>query len=108
MSQRKISQNMKNLNEIAGDEIIRHHDMDYERLWNTLNRTDMKILIGMSLSGIPPLSSEFSKKFFNGASSTIFSSLKRLLQSGLVIKTSTGYEIDDPMFKRWLMNKRQI
>ncbi|MCF8296164.1 MAG: ATP-binding protein [Melioribacteraceae bacterium] len=98
---------MKNPVEEAVDEIIRHHDMDYERLWNTINRTDMKILIGMSLSELTPLSSEFSKKYFAGASSTIFSSLKRLAQSGLVIKTELGYEIDDPFFKRWV-NKRRI
>jgi len=97
----------KNLVEEAVGEIIRHHDMDYERLWNTINRTDMKILIGMSLSEITPLSSEFSKKYFTGASSTIFSSLKRLAQNGLVIKTGFGYEIDDPFFKRWI-NKRRL
>lgn len=98
---------MKNPVEEAVSEIIRHHDMDYERLWNTINRTDMKILIGMSLSEITPLSSEFSKKYFTGASSTIFSSLKRLAQKGLVIKTEFGYEIDDPFFKRWV-NKRRL
>lgn len=90
----------KNPVDEAANEIIRHHDMDYERLWNTINRTDMKILIGMSLSGIAPLSSEFSKKYFTGASSTIFSGLKRLAQNGLMIKTESGYEIDDPFFKR--------
>ena len=97
---------MKNPVEEAVDEIIRHHDMDYERLWNTINRTDMKILIGMSLSEITPLSSEFAKKYFRGASSTIFSSLKRLAQNGLVIKTEFGYEIDDPFFKRWVKRRR--
>jgi AAA+ ATPase superfamily predicted ATPase len=90
----------------ACDEIIRHHDMDYERLWHTINRTDMKILIGMALLEISPLSSEFSRKYFNGASSTIFSGLKRLTQNGLLIKTVSGYEIDDPLFRKWLMNRR--
>jgi hypothetical protein len=97
---------IKNSVEEALNEIIRHHDMDYERLWNTINRTDMKILIGMSLSEIPPLSSEFSKKYFTGASSTIFSGLKRLAQKGMVIKTGSGYEIDDPFFKRWINLRR--
>ena len=36
---KNVAKNMKNLNEITGDEIIRHHDMDYGRLWNTLNIT---------------------------------------------------------------------
>jgi AAA+ ATPase superfamily predicted ATPase len=97
---------LKNPVEEAVKEIIKHHDMDYERLWNTMNRTDMKNLIGMSLSGITPLSLEFSKKYFTGASSTVFSSLKRLMQNGLVIKTGSGYEIDDPFFKRWIIERR--
>lgn len=97
---------LKNPVENALEEIIRHHDMDYERLWNTMNRTDMKNLIGMSLSDITPLSLEFSKKYFTGASSTVFSSLKRLMQNGLVIKTESGYEIDDPFFKRWIKERR--
>jgi len=98
----------KNPFEESVSEIIRHHDMDYERLWNTINKTDKKILIGMSLSEIAPLSSEFSKKYFPGASSTIFSGLKRLAKSGLVIKTETGYEIDDPFFKRWIKARRLL
>jgi len=97
---------LENPVEEAVSEIIRHHDKDYERLWNSINRTDMKILIGMSLSEITPLSSEFSKKYFTGASSTIFSGLKRLSQNGLVIKTELGYEIDDPFFKRWIKIRR--
>ena len=36
---KNVAKNMKNLNEITGDKIIRHHDMDYGRLWNTLNIT---------------------------------------------------------------------
>ena len=102
----KVTRDVQNPVELAVEEIIRYHDMDYERLWNTINRTDMKILIGMSLSESTPLSSEFSKKYFAGASSTIFSGLKRLTQNGLVIKGKFGYEIDDPFFKRWIKNRR--
>ena len=98
---------LENPVEDAAGEVIRHHDMDYERLWNTLNRTDMKNLIGMSLSEITPLSLEFSKKYFTGASSTAFSSLKRLMQNGFVIKTESGYEIDDPFFKSWIKERRE-
>jgi len=25
---------------------------------------------------------------------------------GLLIKTVSGYEIDDPLFRKWLMNRR--
>lgn len=89
------------------NEIIRNHDMDFERLWNTINRTDMKLLIGMSQSGVTPLSAEFNIKNHIGSSSTIFSSLKRLQLKGLVIKSEKGYEIDDPFFKKWIISKRK-
>jgi AAA+ ATPase superfamily predicted ATPase len=103
----KKDKKLTNPVDAACAEIIHHHDIDYERLWNTINRTDMKILIGMASSEISPLSSEFSMKYFNGATSTIFSSLKRLAQKGLLIKTATGYEIDDPLFSKWIINRRR-
>lgn len=92
--------------DVAVDEIMRYHDIDYERLWNTLNRTDMQILIGMSLSESSPLSEEFSKQHDMRASSTVFSSLKRLIQNGFLIKSTSGYEIDDPFFKQWIRIRR--
>jgi len=96
----------KNLVEEAIEEIVRFHDIDYERLWNTLNRTDMKILIGMVFSDLSPLSEAFSRTFNPGASSTVFSSLKKLTVTGYLVKSTNGYEIDDPFFKRWVYNKR--
>ncbi len=92
----------------AVNEIIHHHDMDYERLWNRINRTDKKILIGLALSEAAPLSAEFSKKYFSSAMSTVFSGLKRLAGEGMVIKTERGYEIDDPFFKRWIEKRRGV
>ena len=92
--------------ELAVKELVSYHDVDYERLWNTINRTDMKILIGMSSSDSSPLSVDFSQRFDTGASSTVFSSLKRLMQTGFVVKLENGYEIDDPFFKRWLRERR--
>lgn len=43
-----------------------------------------------------------------GLTSTIFSSLKRLMQSGNLIKTAKGYEIDDPFFKQWIIEHRNL
>ena len=87
-------------------ELIRLHDMDYERLWNTLNKTDIKILIGMASSDLSPLSEAFSQVYQPGASSTIFSALKRLARDGFILKSTSGYEIDDPFFKRWITQRR--
>ncbi len=55
----------------AINEIIRVHDIDYERLWGSFNTTDKKLLIGMSESGLTPLSEAFYRKYNLGAPSTV-------------------------------------
>jgi hypothetical protein len=65
--------------ESAADEIVMSHDNDFELLWNTLNRTDMMVLAGMSDRHLP-MSAEFNKLFGTGASSTVFSTLQRLME----------------------------
>lgn len=95
------------LTEKAVDEIISTHDNDFERLWNTFNGTDMKILAGMAANSASPLSEEFSVLSGAGASSTVFSALKRLTSKGILTKTTEGYSIDDPFFKRWIVLRRQ-
>ena len=94
--------------ELAADEIVRSHDNDFEMLWNTLNRTDMMLLAGMSESNISPLSDEFRKQFGTGASSTVFSTLQRLIKKGMVIRDEMGYFIDDPFFRRWIKIRRRV
>ncbi len=98
--------NSEEIVESAVSELIIRHDIDYERLWNTLNRTDMKLLIGMSFSENSPLSKEFLKQFDIGAQSTVFSSIKRLMQNGFIVKHKSGYEIDDPFLKKWIKERR--
>jgi hypothetical protein len=91
---------------ISADDLVRSHDNDYERLWNTLNRTDMGVLTGMALSSSSPLSDEFSKTYGTGASSTVFSTLQRLARKGMITKEPSGYIIDDPFFKSWIIRRR--
>jgi uncharacterized protein len=90
----------------AVNEIVQSHDNDYERLWNNLNRTDMMVLTGMTISDFSPLSEDFSRQFGTGASSTVFSTLNRLTQKGILLKESSSYKIDDPFFKRWIILRR--
>jgi hypothetical protein len=90
----------------AADDIVRSHDNDYERLWNSLNRTDMMVLTGMSVSDISPLSDEFSRLWGTGASSTVFSALQRLARKGMLVKERSVYKADDPFFKRWIVFRR--
>ena len=92
----------------AIEETIQTHDLDYERLWNTFNKTDKKTIIGLSQGEYSPLSQSVLNKNNSVATSTIFSSLKRLMQNGYVIKTSKGYEIDDPFFNKWTIKRREL
>lgn len=92
--------------DLAVDEIIQYHDADYERLWNTLNSTDRKIMIGLAMSINSPLSIAFAQKYALGSQSTIYSGLKRLMTSGFVCRSESKYQIDDPFLARWIIAKR--
>ena len=79
--------------------IITIHSNDFERLWNTISKTDKKIMITLAFQ---EKVSEISQP-----TSTIYSGLKRLLSKGYIIKNE-HYELDDPFFKFWLKEKREI
>jgi len=89
----------------SGTDIVEHaiassndiHDMDYERLWAGMNKTDKKVIRFISKNTTSPLASSE----IGIPSSTIFSSLKRLTRSGYVIKDDK-YRIDDPFFAKWI------
>ncbi len=98
----------ENIVESAADEIVMSHDNDFELLWNTLNRTDMMVLTGMSASDISPLTDEFNRLFGTGAASTVFSTLLRLVKKGIVTKEGSVYTIDDPFLRRWIRFRRNI
>jgi len=91
----------------AIEQIIEFHDVDYERWWSSLKRTDMKVMIGLTLSDELPMSKEFFQRFDLGSSSTVHSSLKRLLKNGYLGKKKELYEIDDPFFKYWISRRRK-
>ncbi len=78
-------------------DIITIHSTDYERLWNTISKTDKKILISLAIQGKLPAAS-FPQ-------STVYSGLARLITRGYVIK-GKNYEFDDPFFKNWIIMKR--
>ncbi len=87
----------KDMLPLVAKSIIAIHDTDYERLWNTISRTDKKILISLAMQGkLPTLS--FPQ-------STIYSGLTRLVTRGYIIKNK-NYEFDDPFFKNWIIMRR--
>lgn len=77
--------------------LVTMHDLDYERLWQNLNRTDRFTLKQLVMNRQP---------MQNGsqASSTSYSSLLRMMKSGLVVR-STHYEVEDPFFRQWICQK---
>lgn len=81
----------------AKEAVLRSHDLDYERLWETFNNTDKGTLLQLSRN-VKPLSNRVV------ATSTTFSSLKRLVKSGVVVR-SEEYVLEDPFFKEWLQTK---
>ena len=91
----------------AIEELVSIHDMDYERLWNTFNQTDKKVLIGLSLKELSPLTEAFQRKYSITAASTTFSSIKRLMQMGYILKNKKTYAIDDPFYVQWIKHKRE-
>ena len=75
--------------------IVRTHDLDFERLWLSFNRTDRFIMQSLSKNNNPLQNRHL-------ATSTTFSAIKRLMKSGYVIRV-TDYEIEDPFFKTWII-----
>ncbi len=79
----------------AISKIVQSHDLDFERLWQTFNRTDRHIMQSLS-NGISPLTNR------QVATSTSFSAVKRMMKNGFVIRVN-DYEIEDPFFKEWIL-----
>ena len=78
--------------------VLHAHDLDYERLWETFNNTDKGTLMQLSRNE-KPLSNR------GVATSTTFSSLKRLVKNGVVVRTEE-YTLEDPFFSEWLKMKQ--
>lgn len=88
------------------NKLIQIHDIDYERLWLNQNQTDRKILIALANKEEAILSDTFKQKYGVSATSTVFSSIKRLMNQGYINKLNTSYELDDPFFAEWINRKR--
>ena len=81
--------------EISIEDIVRSHDFDYSRLWETMNKTNRLVLIKLANTNTTPLENP------EIPSSTIFSALKRMVSAGILIKNGK-YVFDDPFFKLWI------
>ena len=82
----------------AIEKLVVQHDLDFERLWLTLKKTDRKILQTLC-KGMSPY------ELRDMPSSTSFSSIKRLTENGYVIRTDR-YVIEDPIFRHWIEERQ--
>ncbi len=73
---------------------LTEHDLDYERLWLSMNMTDRKILMALS-RGDSKITGA------NLRTSTTYSALQRLVKKGYVVKTDS-FEVEDPFFAKWI------
>lgn len=80
--------------EISIKKLVQEHDLDYERLWLTMNRMDRRVILALSENKSPIENRQI-------AQTTIYSAIKRLQKMGYIIKTSK-YELEDPFFGRWV------
>ncbi|MDR1739394.1 MAG: ATP-binding protein [Bacteroidales bacterium] len=87
--------------EILGEvteRIVSAHNIDYERLWNTMNSNEKKILI--------TLCAQKKISTLQQPTSTTYSGLNRLMKQGYVVKNE-NYELEDPFFNLWIINRRK-
>ncbi|MCB0732463.1 MAG: hypothetical protein KDC88_15680 [Ignavibacteriae bacterium] len=54
-----------------------------------------------------PLTNGVRNSFMLGATSTVLSALKKLIQKGFVIQIEHAYDIEDPFLKFWILKKRK-
>jgi hypothetical protein len=80
---------------VAIEHIVRAHDFDYSRLWESMNKTNRTVLLKLAMGNASPMENP------ELPSSTIFSALKRLVTAGILLKNGK-YVYDDPFFKLWV------
>jgi len=68
----------------------------------------MKILIGLATSENLPLSDMFLQNYNIASSSTAYSSIMKLTREGIVNKSQNEYEIENPFFRKWIIQKRNF
>ena len=83
----------------AISQLVTAHDLDFERLWLTFNKTDRKMLQLLCKGQSPYEQRQIP-------TSTSFSAIKRLMQAGFVIRTDS-YAVEDPIFRHWIKRRME-
>ncbi len=82
--------------EKAVDDFVNDRDLDFNRLWDTFNLTQRRLLQGLAKNPADPMT--------DVSSSTKYDALAKLARLGYVIR-ETVYEIEDPFFRLWIARK---
>ena len=81
----------------AIDNLANVHDLDAERLWDTLPQSHRKVLMLVSralpFTNVPDF-----------PATTLYSAAQKLLKTGLLIKTP-AFEVEDPFLRRWIASR---
>lgn len=85
------------------ESLIQQHDIDYERLWMTLNLMDRKLLIELAQREVLGNNTLKNRQI---PESTRYSAYKRLLDNGFLMQENRSYKIEAPFFLRWLIKRR--
>ena len=93
------NQPTETLIESAITQITETHDLNFERIWMSLNNTDKRIIRMLSKGEKP-----YEQKAL--PTSTTYSSIKKLMKKGFLIKEE-NYELEDPFFKQWINKQNQ-
>ena len=81
--------------QLAIEDIITTHDLDYERLWLNFNKTDNYVMVSICEGNNPAPDR-------NKPTRTTTSALLRLSKKGYIMR-SDKYEIEDPFFRKWIL-----
>ena len=73
-----------------------------------MDNTKRKILIGLAQKDKQPTSRQFLRKYGIESVSTSGSAVKRLVNTGVVVKDCDGiFRIEDPFWGKWILVNRQ-
>mgnify|MGYP002674252093 FL=1 len=82
----------------AIENLVNSHDLDFDRLWDTLPQSQRKVLLLIAqehpFANVPDF-----------PATTLYSAAQKLQKAGLLIKTP-AFEVEDPFFRHWIKSRQ--
>ena len=82
----------------AADNLVSCHDLDFDRLWDTLPQSQRKVLLlicqSLPFTNVPDF-----------PATTLYSAAQKLVKAGILIKTP-AFSVEDPFFHRWIESRQ--